>query len=116
MARPQAGSHPSVIGIIAKRHLERAPAGELFVLRWGCFDPKLCLIELKETVYKGKIRPWGKTKGSLTKVPIPEELAQELQACRRQRQQEQQSKKRWEGPTADRPEAFIFPGPLRWVH
>ncbi len=84
--------------------------GELFGLRWSCFDPKLCLIEIKETAYKGKIRPWGKTKGSLTKIPIAQQLAEELQAWREQCREEQQHKKRWDGPTADAPEAFIFPG------
>jgi integrase len=84
--------------------------GELFGLRWSCFDPEHCRIEIKETVYKGKIRPWGKTKGSLTKIPIAAQLAEELQAWRRQSWEEQQHKKNWQGPTADSPEAFIFPG------
>lgn len=34
--------------------------GELFALRWGCFDPEQCVIEIRETVYKGRIRPWGR--------------------------------------------------------
>jgi integrase len=84
--------------------------GELFGLRWSCFDPEHCLIEIKETVYKGKIRPWGKTKGSLTKIPIAEHLAEELQAWRKQCREEQRRKKRWHGPTANDPEGFIFPG------
>ena len=84
--------------------------GELFGLRWGCFDPKLCQIEIRETVYKGKIRPWGKTKGSLTKIPIATQLAEELQAWRRQSLEEQRRQKTWHGPMADSPEAFIFAG------
>ena len=84
--------------------------GELFGLRWSCFDPELCQIEIKETAYKGKIRPWGKTKGSLTKIPIAKQLAEELQAWRKQCLEEEQHKKKWHGPTADSPEAFIFPG------
>lgn len=84
--------------------------GELFALRWSCFDPKLYLIEIKETAYKGKIRPWGKTKGSLTKIPIAQELAKELKTWRDECQEEQRHKKRWDGPTADASEAFIFPG------
>jgi integrase len=84
--------------------------GELFGLRWGCFDPERCQIEIKETIYKGKIRPWGKTKGSLTKIPIAAQLAEELQAWRRQSWEEQQHKRTWHGPMADSPEAFIFPG------
>ncbi len=84
--------------------------GELFGLRWSCFDPELCQIEIKETAYKGKIRPWGKTRGSLTKIPIAKQLAEELQAWRKQCREEEQHKKKWYGPTADSPEAFIFPG------
>jgi integrase len=84
--------------------------GELFGLRWSCFDPEHCQIEIKETAYKGKIRPWGKTKGSLTKIPIAKQLAEELQAWRKQCQEEQRQKKHWHGPTADSPEAFIFSG------
>jgi integrase len=84
--------------------------GELFGLRWSCFDPELCQIEIKETAYKGKIRPWGKTKGSLTKIPIAKQLAEELQAWRKQCREEEPQKKNWHGPTADSPEAFIFPG------
>lgn len=84
--------------------------GELFALRWSCFDPEQCLIKIKETAYKGKIRPWGKTKGSLTTIPIAEQLAEELQAWRNQCREEQARKKHWQGPTADSPEAFIFPG------
>jgi len=30
--------------------------GELFGLRWKCFDPKRSSLKLQETVYKGKIR------------------------------------------------------------
>ena len=51
---------------------------ELFGLRWKCFDPAAPSITIKETTYKGKIRPWGKTRGSLTTIPIATELAAEL--------------------------------------
>jgi integrase len=84
--------------------------GELFGLRWGCFNPELCLIEIKETTYKGKIRPWGKTKGSLTKIPIAQALADELLAWKRQCMEEQQRKNGKHGSFSDDPEAFIFPG------
>jgi len=83
---------------------------ELFGLKWKCFDPATSSIKIEETTYKGKIRPWGKTKGSLTTIPIASELAEELQAWRKQCQQEQQQKKHWQGPTANDPEGFIFPG------
>ncbi|HEY2467652.1 MAG TPA: site-specific integrase [Terracidiphilus sp.] len=84
--------------------------GELFGLRWSSFDPTLCQIEIRETTYKGKIRPWGKTKGSLTKIPIARPLAEELLAWRKQCVEEQQREKRKRGLAADEPQAFIFPG------
>jgi integrase len=62
---------------------------ELFGLRWGCFDSELCQIEIKETTYKGKIRPWGKTKASLAKILISQALAAELLAWRKQCREEQ---------------------------
>lgn len=83
---------------------------ELFGLKWRCFNRELCLIEIRETTYKGKIRPWGKTKGSLTKIPIAQALAEELLAWRQQCMKEQQKRTRRRGLSADNPEAFIFPG------
>ena len=70
--------------------------GELFGLRWKCFDPVVPSITIMETTYKGKIRPWGKTRGSLTTTPIATELAAELVEW----------KKLSKDPS---PEAFIFP-------
>ena len=58
--------------------------GELFGLRWKRLDPDRCLIDIKETIYKGKIRSWGKTKGSLTQVAIAKQLAAELVEWRKQ--------------------------------
>jgi len=70
--------------------------GELFGLRWKCFDPAVPSITIMETTYKGKIRPWGKTRGSLTTTPIATELAAELVE--------------WTKLSKDpSPEAFIFP-------
>src|SRR5260370_35912442 len=70
--------------------------GELFALRWQCFNHEECTMRLVETSYKGKIRPWGKTRKSLVVVHVPKELADELwlwnQMC----------------PNSS-PEAFIFP-------
>jgi len=70
--------------------------GELFALRWQCFSHAECTMRLAETVYKGKIRPWGKTRKSLVVVHVPKELADDLwlwkQMC----------------PNSS-PEAFIFP-------
>jgi integrase len=82
---------------------------ELFGLKWKCFDPATSSIKIEETTYKGKIRPWGKTKGSLATIPIASDLAEELQAWRIQCREEQRQKKHWQGPTADDPEGFIFP-------
>jgi integrase len=69
--------------------------GELFGLRWKCFDDSSSSITLFETTYKGKIRPWGKTRASLTTTPIATELAEDLV--------------RWRDQCPDpSPEAFIF--------
>jgi integrase len=70
--------------------------GELFALRWGCFDYDAGTIQLKETVYKGKIRLWGKTRASLCVVPLPKKLVPDLWL--------------WKQECPDgSPEAFIFP-------
>ena len=50
---------------------------ELFALRWRSFDNRNTL-ELMETVYRRRLRPFGKTPGSLTKVHLPNGLATEL--------------------------------------
>lgn len=52
--------------------------GELFALKWKCFNHGSCALRLVETVYKGKIRPWGKTKKSLRVVDIPKKLSDDL--------------------------------------
>jgi integrase len=57
---------------------------ELFPLRWRCFDEGKHVLDIQETVYKGKVRPYGKTKGSLTKVPVAKVLAEELVEWRAQ--------------------------------
>ena len=72
--------------------------GELFASRWQCFDPSACSIALTETTYKGRIRPWGKTRGSLTTIPIAKELARDLVEWQKQ----------YPDPS---PEAFIFAAP-----
>jgi integrase len=70
--------------------------GELFALRWHCFSHTECTMQLVETVYKGKIRPWGKTRKSLGSVHVPKELADDLWLW----------KQRCPNPS---PDAFIFP-------
>ena len=74
---------------------------ELFPLRWRCFLEEKRILDIQETIYKGKIRPFGKTKGSLTQVPIAEQLAQELVEWREEL--------RRQGKDVS-PNAFIFAG------
>ena len=67
---------------------------ELFALRWRSFEGSK--LTITETVYRGKIRPWGKTKRSLGEVHLPEGLADELWL--------------WKQECPDpSPHAFIFP-------
>lgn len=73
---------------------------ELFPLRWGCFLEEKRVLDIRETLYKGKIRPYGKTKGSITRVPIADVLAQEIAYYR-------DECRRWGVDTA--PGAFMFP-------
>jgi integrase len=69
---------------------------ELFALRWKGFDPAASTMNVSETAYRGKIRPWGKTRKSLGVVHIPKKLVVDL--------------KRWrEHCSNPSPEAFIFP-------
>ncbi|MGB7554120.1 MAG: tyrosine-type recombinase/integrase [Candidatus Korobacteraceae bacterium] len=51
---------------------------ELFALRWKCFNNAESKMRVFETVYKGEIRPWGKTQRSLGVVHLPKELADDL--------------------------------------
>lgn len=68
---------------------------ELFALRWKCFEPESARLVLLETVYKGKIRPFGKTKKSLVPVHLPPVLVADLSE--------------WKDKSPDSsPEAFIF--------
>jgi integrase len=68
---------------------------ELFALRWKSFD-SLNTLAITETVYRGVIRPFGKTKKSLGKVHLPDGLAHELLL--------------WKAECPDSsPDAFIFP-------
>jgi integrase len=68
---------------------------ELFALRWKCFNCAEAKMQVLETVYKGMLRPWGKTKRSLGVIHLPQALAEELQLWKQQ------------CPDAS-PEAFIF--------
>jgi integrase len=50
---------------------------ELFALRWRSFDNRNTL-SITETVYKGQIRPFGKTRKSIGDIYLPAGLATEL--------------------------------------
>lgn len=70
--------------------------GELFAFRWKCFDPSTSSLKIRETVYRGKIRPRAKTEASLTNVPLPADFAADVE--------------RWKSQCPDSsPEAFMFP-------
>ncbi len=55
---------------------------ELFAFRWKRFDYQASTLTVAETVYKGSLRDWGKTKKSLAVIHVPRELADDLQAWR----------------------------------
>jgi integrase len=83
---------------------------ELFAFRWRRFDYQASTLTVAETVYKGNIRDWGKTKKSLTVIHIPRELADDLQARRlecEQRAQEAAAKDKTKSPFLS-PDDFIF--------
>ena len=69
---------------------------DLFGLRWKCFSEAASSMAVAETVYKGKIRLWGKTQRSLATVHLPKDLAKQLAVWKKQ------------SPNPS-PEVFIFP-------
>jgi integrase len=73
---------------------------ELFALRWRSFDDHNTL-SLTETVYRRKLRPFGKTPRSLTKVHLPDGLADELWNWKIECKKASSKK--------GSPDAFIFP-------
>jgi integrase len=73
---------------------------ELFALRWRSFDDRNTLL-LTETVYRRKLRPFGKTPRSLTKVHLPDGLADELWNWKIECKKTSNKKAS--------PDAFIFP-------
>jgi integrase len=69
---------------------------ELFGLRWKSLHSSECNMVVTETVYRGKLRPWGKTRKSLGVVHIPRTLVRDLSL--------------WKQQSPDpSPNAFIFP-------
>lgn len=60
---------------------------ELFAFRWRCLHTVAdgrSVLEVQETVYRNKIRPYGKTDASERFVALPARLAEELRAWRKQ--------------------------------
>jgi len=82
---------------------------ELFAFRWKCHRVEAVSLTIVETIYKGKIRPYGKTKGSLTEVPIAKDLSDDLTAWRQTSQEQYDSKKKKHGLSPSDEEAFLFP-------
>src|SRR5580692_3695936 len=83
---------------------------ELFAFRWRRFDYQASTLTVAETVYKGSIRDWGKTKKSLTVIHIPRDLAEDLQAWRlecQERAREVAAKDRTKSAVLS-PDDFIF--------
>ncbi|MBV9342697.1 MAG: tyrosine-type recombinase/integrase [Acidobacteria bacterium] len=69
---------------------------ELFALCWSGFDMDRKTLTVSQTVYRGKLRDYGKTRKSLRTVHVPEGLANDLWL--------------WKQECPDpSPEAFIFP-------
>ena len=73
---------------------------ELFALRWRTFDGENSL-DLTETVYRGEIRPFGKTPKSLGKMHLPDDLAEELKVWKLERKKLSEENVH--------PDAFMFP-------
>ncbi len=73
---------------------------ELFGLRWRDFNHDECLLELHETVFRGILRNWGKTRKALRPVHIPQELADDLWLWRQESEHQ-------------KPEDFIFSNRLK---
>jgi integrase len=83
---------------------------ELFAFRWKRFDYPATTLTIAETVYKGKIREWGKTRKSLTVIHLPQDLAEDLQAWRLECEQQARegfAKGERTSPSLS-PEEFIF--------
>lgn len=52
--------------------------GEVVALRWQSLLVEPLLLDITETYYRGKVRPYGKTKRSTSQVPICEDLIKKL--------------------------------------
>ena len=83
---------------------------ELFAFRWRRFNYQASTLTVAETVYKGNIREWGKTKKSLAVIHIPEDPADDLEKWRLEcRERAQQAAAKDKTKTAFlSPDDFIF--------
>ena len=81
--------------------------GELFAPRWKYHHAEALSLSIVETVYKGKIRPYGKTKGSLREVPISEDVSKDLVLWRKVSQERYNKRKKKRGLSPSDPEAPI---------
>jgi len=84
--------------------------GELFAFRWKCHRPQTLSLTIVETIYKGKIRSFGKTKGSLKEIPIPQDVSEDLLLWRQVSQERYDKSRRKRGPSPEDSEAFMFRG------
>ena len=86
--------------IILLDSTEALRPSELFAIRWRTYDDANTL-DLTETLYRGEIRPYGKTPKSLGKMHLPDDLALELRAYKLEQQAV--------SPELVLPEAPMFP-------
>ena len=70
-------------------------------MRWRSVLEEPLLLDIKETYYRGKIRPYGKTKRSTSQVPICEDLVKKLVEWRAHLKSKRKDVS---------PDAFIFRG------
>lgn len=78
---------------------------ELVCLRWRCLLEEPLLLDIQETFYKGKVRPFGKTEDSITQVPIAKPLVEKLLEWKDVLTDELRRKKK-----VLTPDTFMFPG------
>ena len=57
----------------------------MFAIRWRTYDDANTL-DLTETIYRGEVRPFGKTPKSVDKMHLPDDLTVELKAYKLEQQ------------------------------
>jgi integrase len=78
---------------------------EVFCLRWQSLLEEPLLLDIRETFYRGKVRPFGKTEDSIGQVPIAKPLVDKLLEWRDVLTDELRRQKK-----KLTPDTFIFPG------